>query len=166
MSPTTSDGLEEEAVYEVECIIGSRCRQGEKQYLVKWKGYGPEENSWEPLYTLSCSDTIKKYELELHQEVVKVEDSAGKYGYDPKKSGDTFTTNGDILLKENSTSTPNEHGDELVIADDEISVLEDGRKPDKIIGCSDTNGVLKFVMKWFVLHCHFDCPRSNCLLQI
>jgi len=40
-----SDGQLE---YEVEAILDSRTRYRKLQYLVKWKGYGPEENSWLP----------------------------------------------------------------------------------------------------------------------
>ena len=32
--------------YEVEKIIGHRTYKGRKQFLVKWKDYGSDENSW------------------------------------------------------------------------------------------------------------------------
>jgi hypothetical protein len=56
------DGLE----YEVECILGhaerSRGRVPKREYLVKWKGYGPEHNSWEPEANLSnCQELLQKY---------------------------------------------------------------------------------------------------------
>ena len=40
--------------YEVESILDSRIipRLG-LQYLIKWKGYGRKENSWEPVRNLS-----------------------------------------------------------------------------------------------------------------
>ncbi|QRW24229.1 Retrotransposable element Tf2 protein [Rhizoctonia solani] len=43
--PETIEGEEE---YEVEKIIDSKRQQGKWFYLIKWKGYGPEDNSWEP----------------------------------------------------------------------------------------------------------------------
>ena len=39
------DGAEE---YEVEKILAHRVARGRKEFLVKWKGYGEYENSWEP----------------------------------------------------------------------------------------------------------------------
>jgi len=32
--------------YEVESISDSRLRAGKLEFLVNWKGYGYEENSW------------------------------------------------------------------------------------------------------------------------
>ncbi|QRW23874.1 Retrotransposable element Tf2 protein [Rhizoctonia solani] len=43
--PETVEGEEE---YKVEQIIDSKMQQGKWFYLIKWKGYGPEDNSWEP----------------------------------------------------------------------------------------------------------------------
>ncbi|KAF8752650.1 hypothetical protein RHS01_07611 [Rhizoctonia solani] len=43
--PETIEGEEE---YEVEQIIDSKRQRGKWFYLIKWKGYGPEDNSWEP----------------------------------------------------------------------------------------------------------------------
>ncbi|KAF8748849.1 hypothetical protein RHS01_10553 [Rhizoctonia solani] len=43
--PETIEGEEE---YKVEQIIDSRRQRGKWFYLIKWKGYGPEDNSWEP----------------------------------------------------------------------------------------------------------------------
>jgi hypothetical protein len=37
-----------EEAYEVETILDSRLHRGRLEYLVSWKGYGPEHNSWEP----------------------------------------------------------------------------------------------------------------------
>ncbi|THH10348.1 hypothetical protein EW145_g1389 [Phellinidium pouzarii] len=45
----SGDGDEDEEEYEIEAIIDARrgkFRSGEYGYLVKWKGYGPEHNSW------------------------------------------------------------------------------------------------------------------------
>ena len=39
------EGQEE---YEVEKVLNSRIHRGNVEYLIRWKGYGPEEDSWEP----------------------------------------------------------------------------------------------------------------------
>jgi hypothetical protein len=41
----TPEGEEE---YEVEKILNSRKVGRQLQYLIRWKGYGPEEDTWQP----------------------------------------------------------------------------------------------------------------------
>ncbi|KAF8697266.1 hypothetical protein RHS03_07783, partial [Rhizoctonia solani] len=43
--PKTIEGEEE---YKVEQILDSKRQRGKWLYLIKWRGYGPEDNSWEP----------------------------------------------------------------------------------------------------------------------
>ena len=49
------DGEEE---YEVEAILDCRRRRGQLQFLIKWKGYGLEENSWEPERNIHAKELI------------------------------------------------------------------------------------------------------------
>jgi hypothetical protein len=48
--------------YEVEEVLDSRYRYKKLQYLVKWKGYRNEENTWEPEANLKHAQAaIKKF---------------------------------------------------------------------------------------------------------
>ena len=48
--------------YEVEGIIDDRTVSGEKQYLVRWKGYSQEHNSWQIAEDLvNSQETIDRY---------------------------------------------------------------------------------------------------------
>ena len=44
--PTNTSDAEDSETYNIERIIKERKRKGNKQFLVKWEGYGPEHNSW------------------------------------------------------------------------------------------------------------------------
>ena len=59
---------EDEMPYEVENIVDHRRftnPDGEtvEQYLVHWKGYSSDENSWEPLENLNCPEKLEEFFL-------------------------------------------------------------------------------------------------------
>lgn len=61
-----------ETFYEVEKILGKKFnKKGKPIYLVKWKGYGPSENTWEPLENLeTVQDLVDEYE-KTHKDTKK-----------------------------------------------------------------------------------------------
>ncbi|XP_036222161.1 M-phase phosphoprotein 8 isoform X3 [Bactrocera oleae] len=54
------DGGDEE-VYEVKDIVGHKIEHGVTYYLIRWKGYTKDDDTWEPEDTLSCPDIIERY---------------------------------------------------------------------------------------------------------
>ena len=53
--------IEGEPQYEVESILDSRLHRGKLQYLVHWKGYGYEENSWVEESDVNAPRLIKEF---------------------------------------------------------------------------------------------------------
>jgi len=51
----------DQPIYEVDKIIDHRGSPGSYEYLVRWKGYGPTDNSWEPASSFLDDSTIQKY---------------------------------------------------------------------------------------------------------
>lgn len=58
-SDSKKDAEEEE--YEVDKIIDSKRIKGKVHYLIRWKGYSADNDTWEPHNTLSCPDLIQKF---------------------------------------------------------------------------------------------------------
>ena len=46
---------------QVQDIVGHKEVRGNLLYKIRWKGYGPNGDTWEPLETLSCPDLLVKY---------------------------------------------------------------------------------------------------------
>ena len=64
--PELVDGTVE---FEVAQILASRPSGNNRQYLVVWKGYGPEHNTWEPEANLAnCAEMLRDFKaLEVQQ---------------------------------------------------------------------------------------------------
>merc|ERR1711990_289868 len=50
--------------FDVEEILDDKIEDGEKMYLIKWRGYSQDDNTWEPISNLDCPDNIANYERE------------------------------------------------------------------------------------------------------
>uniref|UniRef100_A0A670IJD3 Gypsy retrotransposon integrase-like protein 1 n=1 Tax=Podarcis muralis TaxID=64176 RepID=A0A670IJD3_PODMU len=66
-----------EPEYEVERILDSRYRRGKLQYLIDWKGYGPEDRSWEPAANVHAPACLREFHATY----------PGKPGPDPRLRG-------------------------------------------------------------------------------
>ncbi|XP_015177843.1 PREDICTED: heterochromatin protein 1-like isoform X2 [Polistes dominula] len=67
-SPTSSRGaVSGEEEYEVDKIVGHRTIKGRRQFLIRWKGYGKESDSWEQEKDLNCPKLIENFLLDENE---------------------------------------------------------------------------------------------------
>lgn len=68
--PTSSDD------WEVEAVLEYRVRYGTEQWLLKWKGYGPDRNTWEPWEHL-ITEQVEGEARQVRDGMVSRADEAG-----------------------------------------------------------------------------------------
>ncbi|XP_068123269.1 chromobox protein homolog 5 [Hyperolius riggenbachi] len=119
----------EEEEYVVEKVLDRRVAKGQVEYLLKWKGFSEEHNTWEPEGNLDCPELISEFMKK----------------YKKPKEGET---------KPKTESTKRKAGSEDIKAkrrresNDIARGFERGLEPEKIIGATDSCGELMFLMKW------------------
>ncbi|KAI4894649.1 hypothetical protein NFI96_013496 [Prochilodus magdalenae] len=121
---------EEEEEYVVEKVLDRRVVKGRVEYLLKWKGFTDEDNTWEPEDNLDCPDLIAEY-LQTHKKP-EGEKKDGK-----RKAGESDNEAG-------SEDRPKKRKDEQ----EKPRGFARGLDPERIIGATDSSGELMFLMKW------------------
>ncbi|XP_043491561.1 chromodomain-helicase-DNA-binding protein 1-like isoform X2 [Polistes fuscatus] len=78
-SPTSSRGaVSGEEEYEVEKIVGHRTIKGRRQFLIRWKGYGEESDTWEQEKDLNCPKLIENFLLDDNESEETISEKAAK----------------------------------------------------------------------------------------
>ncbi|XP_065362912.1 chromodomain-helicase-DNA-binding protein 1 isoform X2 [Calliphora vicina] len=79
VSDDEDDGDVEEE-YEVKDIVGHKTERGVSYFLIRWKGYTKDDDTWEAEDTLSCPDIIEKYKKKQKSSPKKDSSPAKKKG--------------------------------------------------------------------------------------
>jgi len=129
--------VEEEAEeFIVEKILEKRIVAGRVEYLLKWKNFTDDDNTWEPEDNLGCPELIEEFERQLkEQEKLKAERGKKRAAEPASKFKDDKTEKSKKTKPRDSPSR-------------DVSGFDRGLIADKIIGATDTSGELMFLMKW------------------
>jgi len=115
----------------VERVLDKRVgRSGKVEYLLKWRGYGDDDNTWEPADNLDCVDLIEEFERRR-----KEGGGGAKVKPGDKRKGDSLA---DKARKEKKVNKGGER----------LRGFERRLDPERIVGATDSSGELMFLIKW------------------
>ncbi|ENN77098.1 hypothetical protein D910_10208 [Dendroctonus ponderosae] len=76
----------DDAEYEVEAVLDEKIVKGLRHYLIRWKGYTEESDTWEPESTLECKELIKAYKAKKNKKNDKKQRTKSKTEIPAEKS--------------------------------------------------------------------------------
>uniref|UniRef100_A0A1B6JML9 Heterochromatin protein 1 n=1 Tax=Homalodisca liturata TaxID=320908 RepID=A0A1B6JML9_9HEMI len=136
-----NEGEEEgEEEFSVEKVLDCRIKNGKTEYLLKWKGYSDEDNTWEPEENLDCPELIQEF-----KDSRKKRDS-NKRQQDSNKEEGPKQPKKKKTEKEDTKTQPKKKV--IIEEDNRPRGFERNLEPEKVIGATDASGELMFLMKW------------------
>lgn len=136
--------------FAVEKIIRRRVNNGKVEYYLKWKGFTDAENTWEPEDNLDCPELIEEYLRNLTvlgQETEQEECQSLDHEVQPKEELSELAA--DMAHQQPQEELIERTNEEVEEHNAEIPVGQPGHpEPDAIIGCTDQQGELMFLIKW------------------
>jgi len=114
------DNVAEEE-FSVEKVLDKRIgKSGKVEYLLKWRGFGDDDNTWEPKENLDCPELIEAFDSARNK--------------NPKKPEKRKIGGGEPKAKRKEGERPRGFDRNL--------------DPERIIGATDSSGELMFLIKW------------------
>ncbi|CAF0849248.1 unnamed protein product [Rotaria sordida] len=132
----------------VERIVSHRFRNGRKEYLLAWKGYPEEENTWEPQQNLDCPDLIEEYENRIMQKSHYINESSTSLKR--KSSLDQAPVQNKRGRPSNDSLSHRNYSKQQTssIRTEEASAFDRGLEAEKILGATDATGELMLLVQW------------------
>lgn len=140
-TPTKNEGpVEEAGEFSVEKVVDRRVVNGKVEYYLKWKGYPSSENSWEPEENVDCPDLVQAFE-----ETRKKKEKEGLLPNTAKEEGSSKKGRKSTASSEDKAPAAKRKS---TGGEDKKIGFDRGLEPEEILGATDHNGQLMFLMKW------------------
>lgn len=146
---------EEEEEFQVEKVLNKRMKGGKVEYLLKWKGYMDDQNTWEPEENLDCPELIQIYNDSIKQLPAtkrKLNVNGGEGDTAKKKLKKVPEISAKGLMGMSTSSKANDISAKSLTSTSASPSEPEGfdRKlePEKILGATEKDGELIFLMKW------------------
>lgn len=120
------DGEQGDQIFDAEAITKKRERKGRVEYYVKWKGWSPKYNTWEPEENILDLRLIQQYE---RKQVLKSMAKGSKPGRKPKEKSPKDKTEKEKDGKEGSEEESNSEEDKKKKAEPFMQQTLSGRTP-------------------------------------
>ncbi|XP_060906784.1 chromobox protein homolog 3b [Labrus mixtus] len=133
----------------VEKIIRRRIFNGRVEYFLKWKGFTDAENTWEPEDNLDCPELIEHF-LNTHFSEENEEEQT-EVGFILKEEMTEQETEISCLQSQQRSPIMQTNSDVLEQNDEQSDTptnLSTYLEPECIIGSTDRQGELMFLVKW------------------
>lgn len=135
--------------FAVEKIIRRRVNDGKVEYYLKWKGFTDAENTWEPEDNLDCPELIEEFLRNLSVSGEFEQEGCQSLDLEVQPKQELTELDADMAHQQPPEELI-ERGNEEV--DDHNAEIPAGQsnnpEPDCIIGCTDQQGELMFLIKW------------------
>lgn len=136
-TPSSETPAEEEGTeFSVETILDKRMNNGKVEYLLKWKGYSDDDNTWEPEENLDCPDLIALFEEKRKRKDIE------------EKNLDSSPASLTKKPDSNENSLDAEKSEAVAEANAGPCGFERGFPLERIVGATDVTGELTFLVKW------------------
>ncbi|XP_046897185.1 chromobox protein homolog 3b isoform X3 [Hypomesus transpacificus] len=134
----------------VEKIIRRRVFDGRVEYFLKWKGFTDADNTWEPEDNLDCPELILEFLKNLHLTGENEVENLQVLDPDiiPKQEADEQETEIQQAYSEQRDSTQADSQQAGEQPSEASNTLTTHLEPDCIIGSTDKQGQLMFLVKW------------------
>ncbi|XP_076004701.1 chromobox protein homolog 3b isoform X2 [Genypterus blacodes] len=127
----------------VEKIISQRISNGRVEYYLKWKGFTDAENTWEPEDNLDCPELIEEFLKNLQLSDENEEEFIPKEEMTEQETEISCMQQSRTLRGDGDTLEPD---DEWQL--ESPANLDAYPEPECIIGSTDRQGELMFLVKW------------------